>query len=262
MLFRGMLSFLKCSAPAVSAPFVFDDAALQAVAQRHAAGYNSADPFPHAVIDDFLPTAAAQQLLDVFPATDSPIWFDWQTRDVVNQPKKQGIGHASRLEGADPFIHQMMLAFNSYPFIHFLETLTGIDGLIPDPHLHGGGLHQILPGGILKVHADFNYLEKLKLYRRINVLLYLNQNWREEYGGAIELWDKTMSHAVQKVLPLFNRCVIFNTDTHSYHGHPDPLACPEGSTRKSVAFYYYTVERRESDNEHHSTLWQERPDVS
>ncbi len=257
-----MLSFRKASLPATSDAFLFDDAALQALAQQHRASYNRADPFPHAVIDDFLPIPAAQRLLDVFPAPDSPIWFDWKTRDTVNQPKKLGIGNASRLEGADPYIIHMMQAFNAYPFIHFLETLTGIDALIPDPHLHGGGLHQILPGGILKVHADFNYLEKLKLYRRINVLLYLNPDWRDDYGGAIELWDKDMTHAVQKLMPIFNRCVIFNTDSHSYHGHPDPLACPEGTTRKSVAFYYYTVERRASDDEHHSTLWQERPDVS
>jgi len=255
-----MLSLLKRPAPAhASDVFLFDDAQLQSVAQRYAAGYNTANPFPHAVIDDFLPTAAAERFLSVFPKPDAPFWFDWQQGDTKNQPKKQGLGHIRRLEGADPFIFSVLAAFNSYPMIHFLETLTGIDGLIPDPHYHGGGLHQILPGGILKVHSDFNYLEKLKLYRKINVLVYLNKDWKDEYGGHIELWDKDMTHAVQKVLPIFNRCVIFNTDSYSYHGHPDPLSCPEGMTRKSIAFYYYTRDGRDEQLDPHSTLWQERP---
>ncbi|MCI5049042.1 MAG: 2OG-Fe(II) oxygenase [Rickettsiales bacterium] len=240
--------------------FLFDDDALQHVAEQHKDGYNSADPFPHAVIDNFMPSADATRLRKLFPKPDAPFWFDWSKGDTKNQPKKQGLGHIKRLEGAHPFIHSVLAAFNSYAMVHFLETLTGIDGLIPDPHYHGGGLHQILPGGKLKVHSDFNYLEKLKLYRKINVLLYLNEGWREEYGGHIELWDKDMSHAVQKVAPIFNRCVIFNTDSYSYHGHPEPLACPDGTTRKSIAFYYYTRDGRDDQLEAHSTLWQQRPD--
>ncbi len=252
-----MLSLRKKSATAEHPAFFFVDAHLQSLARAHHEGYIKADPFPHCVIDDFLPEHVAQHLLDIFPKPDAPFWFDWQQGDTTNQPRKQGLGHIKNLEGADPFIFSVLHAFNSYPMIHFLETLTGIDGLIPDPHYHGGGLHQILPGGILKVHADFNYLEKLKLYRKINVLLYLNQNWRDDYGGQIELWNKDMSAAVKKVAPLFNRCVIFNTDSSSYHGHPHPLACPEGTTRKSIAFYYYSTDPRDSDAIHHSTLWQD-----
>lgn len=256
-----MLSLLNRSNSATrqSDVFLFDDAHLQSVAEQFKAGYNSADPFPHAVIDNFLPPAAAERVLHLFPKPDAPYWFDWQKGDTTNQPKKQGLGHIKNLAGADPYLFSVLYAFNSYPLIHFLETLTSIDGLIGDQHYHGGGLHQILPGGILKVHADFNYLEKLKLYRKINVLLYLNKNWKEEYGGHVELWDKDMTHAVKKVLPIFNRCVIFNTDSLSYHGHPDPLACPEGMTRKSIAFYYYTNAPRDGQADPHSTLWQERP---
>ena len=250
-----MLPFLK-NKPAAPENFVFNDAALQETALLHQSAYQQANPFPHIVLDNFLPWETVDHLIDLFPATDAPYWFDWKTGDVTHQPKKQGLGHIRNLEGADPFIFSVLHAFNSYPMVHFLETLTGIEGLIPDPHYHGGGLHQILPGGMLKVHADFNYLEKLRLYRKINVLLYLNRDWREEYGGHIELWSKDMSHAVQKILPVANRCVIFNTDSTSYHGHPHPLACPEGITRKSIAFYYYSTDARESDTVHHSTLWQ------
>lgn len=237
--------------------FLFSDSELQTVADRYKANYNITPPYPHTQIDNFLPQWAAEKFLSLFPKPNAPFWFDWEKGDTTNQPKKQGLGHIKRLEGADPFIFSVLHAFNSYPFIHFLETLTGIEGLIPDPHYHGGGLHQILPGGILKVHADFNYLETLKLYRRINVLLYLNKDWREEYGGHIELWNKDMSACVQKIAPLFNRCVVFNTDSHSYHGHPHPLACPEGITRKSIAFYYYTRDPRADEPPPHSTLWQE-----
>lgn len=253
-----MLS-LKRSAAAVPDYFVFDDAHLQQIALAHATAYRNAQPFSHCVIDNFLPQDSAERLLRAFPAPEAPFWFDWSQGDTTNQPKKQGIGHVSRLEGADPFILNILHAFNTYPIIHFLETLTGMEGLIGDPHYHGGGLHQILPGGFLKVHADFNFLEKLKLYRKINLLLYLNKDWKEAYGGHIELWHRDMSACAQKIAPVFNRCVIFNTDSYSYHGHPSPLACPDGVTRKSVAFYYYNTDPRDSDGTHHSTLWQETP---
>lgn len=257
-----MLSALKKSAPASQSDvFLFDDAHLQSVAEQFKDGYNQADPFPHAVIDNFLPTEISERILNAFPKPDAPFWFDWSKGDVTNQPKKQGLGHIQRLQGADPFLFSVLYAFNSYPLVHFLETMTGISGLIPDPHYSGGGLHQILPGGKLKVHADFNYLERLNLYRKINVLLYLNKDWKEEYGGHVELWNKDMSGCVQKVLPIFNRCVIFNTDSYSYHGHPDPLACPEGNSRKSLAFYYYTTDPRQGQDEAHSTLWRNRPDA-
>ncbi len=251
-----MLNLKRIVSP-VPEYFLFEDAHLQRIAEERKHAYQSALPFAHCVIDNFLPMEVAERLLSVFPKPDSSFWFDWSKGDTVNQPKKQGIGHVRRMEGADPFIMNMLFAFNAYPIIHFLETLTGIDGLVGDPHYHGGGLHQILPGGLLKVHADFNYLEKLKLYRKINLLLYLNKDWKEEYGGHIELWNKDMTSCVQKVAPLFNRCVIFNTDSYSYHGHPSPLACPEGMTRKSIAFYYYNTDPRDSDGTHHSTLWQE-----
>lgn len=236
--------------------FSFRGEALQEQAQNYAPGYAGASPFPHAVIDDFLPIWAAERALEMFPAPDAPFWFDWKRRDPLHQPGKQGIGSAERLEGAPAFIHNLLFAFNSAPFLRFLETLTGIEGLIPDPHLHGGGLHQILPGGQLAVHADFNYLEKLKLYRRLNVLLYLNKNWRESYGGLLELWAPDMSRCVTRIAPEFNRCVIFSTSSTSYHGHPEPLACPEGMTRKSIALYYYTRDQGDQAATPHDTLWQ------
>lgn len=237
--------------------FVFSDEALQARALEHKERYAGADPFPHAVIDHLLPDAVAEQVLGVFPEPRAPFWFDWTAGETTHQPRKQGLGHIRRLEGADPFLFSVLFAFNSYPFVHFLETLTGIEGLIPDPHFHGGGLHQILPGGKLDVHADFNYHGGLRLYRRLNALLYLNKGWKPSYNGYLELWNRDMTRCVQSIEPVFNRCVVFNTDSHSHHGHPVPLACPDGVTRKSLAFYYYTRDGQVDQLTPHSTLWQQ-----
>jgi Rps23 Pro-64 3,4-dihydroxylase Tpa1-like proline 4-hydroxylase len=138
----------------------------------------------------------------------------------------------------------------------FLEKLTGIAGLIPDPHLRGGGLHEIRQGGALGVHADFNFYKRLNLYRRLNLLIYLNANWAEEWGGHLELWDRTGKQCVQRVAPIFNRAVIFDTSNFSYHGHPHPLQCPPDRSRKSLALYYYTVEApADEDRAPHTTLF-------
>src|SRR3712207_1690584 len=159
-----------------------------------------------------------------------------------------------------PATRHLLAELNSATFIDFLERLTGIDGLIPDPHFEGGGLHQIEPGGHLKVHADFNRHPRMDLERRLNVLIYLNRDWKDEYGGAFELWNEDMTECAERVMPYFNRCVVFSTTSTSYHGHPEPLACPEGMTRKSVALYYYSKDRPASErSEGHNTLFKARP---
>jgi hypothetical protein len=158
-----------------------------------------------------------------------------------------------------PFTRHLVAQFNAATVIGFLERLTGIDGLVPDPHLVGGGLHQIERGGRLEVHADFNRHEHLRLDRRLNMILYLNREWREEWGGHLELWDRTMRRCVRKVLPVANRCVVFATSDHSFHGHPDPLTCPPGVTRKSLALYYYSNGRPVDEiTDAHNTLFQYR----
>jgi len=134
--------------------------------------------------------------------------------------------------------------FNSEPFLQFLEGMTGIEGLIPDPYFEGAGYHETSAGGKLGIHADFRLHKRLHLARRLNLLIYLNKDWKPEYGGALELWDPNMSHCVKSVLPTFGRCVVFSTDEKSFHGHPDPLTCPDDVKRRSVALYYYTASRK------------------
>lgn len=238
---------------------VFDPAELAQLGERLHPAYVAAAPFPHAVVDGFLPADTALAAARTFPRVDDPVWLDWRVRDRVHQPLKQGIGDAARLGRAHPLLQGLLMALNSSPVIRFVEKLTGIADLIPDPHLAGGGLHQILPGGRLSVHADFNMHPSLRLYRRVNLLLYLNETWSESYGGELELWAGDMSACVQRIAPLLNRCVIFNTDRRSLHGHPEPLRTPSGVTRKSLALYYYSVEGQPDDLDHRPTGWQLRP---
>lgn len=238
-------------------PFFFDIQQLEALALPRHQGYISSSPFPHAVFDHFLPEQVANYILKDFPKPESPIWLDWKKRDTVHQPKKQGIGHASRLEGISPYLLNVLGAFNSYPFLNFLEKLTGIQKLLPDPYFHGGGLHQILSGGKLAVHTDFNRLDSLNIYRRLNVLLYLNKDWKDEYNGKLELWDQDMARCETAIAPLFNRLVIFNTNKKSFHGHPQPLNTPEHITRKSIALYYYTAQPNPDESYDGITDWQD-----
>lgn len=214
--------------------------------------YARAEPFPHAVIDDFLPPDAARRVLAEFP----DVGAEWHRYDNARERKL-----ASREDRHfGPATRALMHELNALDFLKFLEALTGIDALISDPRYEGGGLHQIERGGKLGVHADFNHHPLYRLDRRINVLIYLNEGWRDEWNGHLELWDRSMSRCAAKVAPLFNRCVVFNTTDDAFHGHPEPLACPPGVTRKSLALYYYSNGRpRHESKGGHSTLFRERP---
>jgi hypothetical protein len=215
--------------------------------------YQSAAPFPHIVLDDLFPPALLERVLSEFPGPDA---IDWK-RFEDGTGRKLATRHESQMgEATLSFLHNL----NSSRFITFLEKLTGINGLIPDPHLEGGGLHQIERGGYLKIHADFNRHERLALDRRLNLLVYLNKDWKEEYGGHLELWPEDMSACARRVLPVFNRVVLFSTTDFSFHGHPEKLTCPDGWSRKSIALYYYSNGRPESEvSRAHSTLYQRRP---
>jgi hypothetical protein len=214
--------------------FYFDKNQSYERAQSLSAQYNSAQPFPHIVLDDFLDADFAEQILNHFPGKDAS--------SVLRMNSNAYLKRGYRPDDlADNNCRQYLYMFTTGPFLQFLEALTGIGGLIPDPYFSGGGLHETERGGGLGVHTDFNLYSKLNLIRRINVLVYLNKDWKHEYGGNLELWDAGMTTCVTSVAPLFNRCVVFNTDKASFHGHPEPLSCPEGRSRRSIALYYYTA---------------------
>ena len=148
-------------------------------------------------------------------------------------------------EECDAPARQLFHFFNSRPMLEFLEGADDDPGADSRPLLRRRRLSRDRRGGKLGIHADFRINEQLHLHRRLNVIIYLNEGWRPEWGGALELWDREMTAKVREVLPVFNRCVIFNTDADSFHGHPDPLATPEGVFRRSIALYYYTASQRD-----------------
>jgi Rps23 Pro-64 3,4-dihydroxylase Tpa1-like proline 4-hydroxylase len=224
--------------------------------------YQGNQPFAHIVIDDFLPQSTLKRLLAEYPQDqNSPVWNDATHKDKQSgeyvQKDKRNIRDVMRMPET---YRQLIWELNSHYFLSFLSKMTGIANLIPDPNLRGAGIHQIGSGGFLKIHADFTIHRDFALDRRLNFLLYLNQDWPEEYGGHLELWDKEMQGPPKRVLPIANRCVVFSTTATSYHGHPQPVTCPENVYRKSLALYYYTNGRPAGEAEPVvATLWQELP---
>lgn len=230
--------------------FFFSDQELQAIAAR-GAEYLSAEPFPHAVMDDFLPRWVADKLLAEFPPARQ---LPFAESAGENRQGKR----FSREEDLSDFTRQVLYHLNSGVFLRAIETLAGIPGLIPDPEI-GGSLRHFERGGRLGVHADFNYHEHLRVDRRLNLILYLNRGWLSDWGGELELWDPDMTRCVRRIAPEFNRAVIFTTNDRTPHGFPEPLLCPEGETRKSLQLYYYTAGRPPSEQSApHGTLFHAR----
>lgn len=219
--------------------------------------YCFAEPFPHIVIDNFLPQSLIDEIVDIFPAEKlaDDKFYEY---DYAGLHKRQILP-----ESCGERVRRIFHFFNSAPVLQFLEGLTTIESLVADPYFYGGGFHEIARGGKLGVHADFRIHKQLHLNRRINMLIYLNKDWRPEYGGNLELWDREMKSAVETVAPVINRCVIFNTDADSYHGHPDPLTTPPGVLRRSIALYYYTASKKVyEETPAHSTMYVARPGES
>ncbi len=217
-------------------PYERWNAELSAVARE----YQNNHPVPHILLSDFLELPVARQIAEEFPARNTDAWTHYQHH---NENK---LGMAKR-ECFPPELGAVVDELNSPDFVSWLSELTGIPGLMADSMLEGGGLHQSGRGGFLNVHTDFSNHHYHKHWRRrVNLILYLNEGWQEPWGGSIELWDRTMHHCVAKYPPLLNHALIFNTNEISYHGFPEPLQCPEGQSRRSLALYYYTIDNSET----------------
>lgn len=213
--------------------------------------YVAAEPFPYIKIDNFLDKSVLDTVLrdlSTIPAAPESSFNRAQERLKVSF-NPDTLPESTR---------NLFRTFNSRPFVSYLEKLTGIRGLIPDPFYLGGGIHEVKNGGHLDIHADFNYHSLLKVERRINVLIYLNKNWEENYGGQFEIWDKEMKGCVKSFNPIFNRCVIFNTSSDSFHGNPTTVTHPEGKSRFSIALYYYTA-TWDGTRRDHTTQFKVRP---
>lgn len=226
---------------------------LYRLARENKESYSHATPHAHGVFDDVFPPEILKNVLAEFDAKDKEQWKEYDTK----YEKKLQL---STDDSLGPNTRALISNLNSGSFLTFLQNLTGIESLVADPYLAGGGLHKIEPGGKLGIHVDFNRNDNLKLHRRINVLVYLNEDWDESYGGHFELWNDKSGTEKVKILPIFNRMAIFNTTGTSFHGHPEPLACPPDRARKSLALYYYTVDKDglQSKNNHGTVFVDEK----
>ncbi len=229
---------------------VFDDPKYAKLALDNAEKYRTADPYPHIIFDDFLPDPIARSIHETFPKPDDAS-VEWIIRDNQHNLKRYQHDETKLPRTTREILREL----NSRQFILFLETLTGIENLIPDPYYIGGGAHLGSRGDFLKIHADFNWHHKLLAHRRVNVLYYPNLGWQEEWGGALELWNKEMTERKAHYFPMFNRLLVFNVEEHSNHGHPHPLACPPNEHRKTLNLYYYTTKTDQEVREPHFTVY-------
>ncbi|MBM4364260.1 MAG: 2OG-Fe(II) oxygenase, partial [Deltaproteobacteria bacterium] len=223
------------------------------------------EPFPHVVLDDFLPADSFRTVYDALPALDDPKirWGNLDSTLPDGRPAQRSKYHLQNGLFMAPVLRQFLAELNSGAFLLILQQLTGIEPLVSDPHLQGGGVHYTRRGGSLRVHADFNRHPTYRFDRRLNLLLYMNPEWHEEWGGHLEIWTRDMNRCAERVLPVANRCVIFSTGSDSWHGHPHPLTCPEDQLRRSIALYYYTpAPRADGDDGTHTTHWRDLPGES
>tara|TARA_R100000008_G_scaffold84577_2_gene72350 strand:- start:5433 stop:6101 length:669 start_codon:yes stop_codon:yes gene_type:complete len=214
--------------------------------------YKNSSPFPNIVIDNFFSDEELTQCMQSI--LDNINNLEWKQQDYHFQVNKRWLEDIVKMPLE---VKKIMWQLHSTEFLCFLKDLTGIKGIIDDPLNIGGGIHCTGACGKLNIHKDFNYNKETGLTRKINVLVFLNKEWRPEWNGNLELWSRDRSQKVKEIPPNFNKMVIFNTDEDSYHGCPAPLECPDDRFRLSLATYYYIHEENldESQQRHHSEFY-------
>jgi len=216
----------------------------------------NAKPFPNLCLDNFLSQQFAEQVCQAFPSFEDAQGMG-RVFSAVNEKRKVQVVESKKFP---PPVVQLNQVLASPDFLDLLSYVFDIPNLVADSELVGGGMHETGPEGRLDVHVDFNYIEERALHRRLNILIYFNKDWREEWGGRVELWDRDVKVCHHSFLPILNRCIIFETSEISYHG-VTAVKCPAGVSRKSFAAYYYTREAPAHWNgTSHSTMFKARPD--
>lgn len=200
------------------------------------ASWNSAKPFKHIILDDAFDNDLMERVCQGIPKINDDTWVR-ENDDHIKQ-----FNHRSPVSLGEA-ASELVNLLHSAAFLYFLSEITGIWELLPDPYLQGASYHVVPRGGFFQVHADRNTAYDTGLIRRLALMLYLNKGWKTEYGGQFELWNETGTQRVTSVEPIFNRCLIFEVTETSYHGLPNPVACPPGQTRNSFAVYYHTAAR-------------------
>ena len=216
----------------------------------------NAPAFPHYHINNFLDESFANEIHDSFPSYEEARKIGHEF-SAVNEKRKTQITDSTKFPSAFLRLSQLLA---SDSFVKAISHMSGIQNLVPDPKLTGGGIHETNHCGHLDVHFDFNFDEERGLHRRLNLLVYFNKDWKEEYGGYLDLWDKDVKNCVGKFAPTFNCVAGFATGNSSWHG-VTPVTCPTNVMRKSFAVYYYSKEPpTDWDGVKHSTIFRARPD--
>jgi Rps23 Pro-64 3,4-dihydroxylase Tpa1-like proline 4-hydroxylase len=215
------------------------------------------NPFPSIIMENFLESKLLRKVVSEFPDLSK-----LDENEVIRFNNSREIKFAGKgMRVLSPAAIELNSYLQSDLFMGWLNAVSGIEEpLIADPYLAGGGYHEIKRGGLLKIHADFNKHPKLDLDRRLNLIIYLNEDWDPSWGGGLQLFDENMDEPVKTVVPNFNTAILFSTTSFTFHGHPDPITCPENRSRRSLAYYYFSTGRPESEKsaEKHSTLFKER----
>jgi Rps23 Pro-64 3,4-dihydroxylase Tpa1-like proline 4-hydroxylase len=215
-------------------------------------------PFSHTIIDNFF----QNNKLDNILCNINNLKDEDANSKFINPNSPYEFNKYAFSENYGNYLKKIFTELNSDDFIKKIEDITGIKDIIKnDINLIGAGIHRIKNGGYLQLHTDFNSYHNQygKLDRRINLIIYMNPEWKEEYNGMLCLCDKEENKCIKKILPILNRCVIFNTSNKSIHGHPEKLNVPDNISRNSIAVYYYTKNNNgiydfEGDTEH-CTIW-------
>ncbi|MDJ1491497.1 2OG-Fe(II) oxygenase [Cytophagaceae bacterium DM2B3-1] len=227
---------------------IYTDAAK---VEQLAAEFQTSKPYKHLVLDNFFRQEVADKLYENFPSVEK-LTKHWKG---MNENKSEG----SNFSDFDPIFTQVRNEIMSPEFAQWMEKVTGIKGVFVTDDSLGTGLHQGSDGSFLDIHVDFNIHHVKNVYRRLNFLVYLNKNWKEEYGGGMEMWNADMTKMEKVVMPILNRVLIFETSEISYHGY-SKITLPPGETRKSFYTYFYTpITDPTLLNKYHDTIFKPKP---
>lgn len=231
---------------------------IKLLSQQDASNFANAKPFPHIVLDGFFPQEDVDAIHNSLFQQSEGYWEKSNDQGIEVKWRSKWQSDLDIPEPAASWVRFL----NSGPFLRELSRLTSIPNLISDPYYTGGGFNLIRRGGYLDIHVDGNWHDAMQVHRRLNLIVYLNKNWTKEWGGELNFYDDKGDVRITSILPVGNRMVIFETHDLSYHGHPEPLLCPDSEARTSIILYYYTSAARPGHQvaveAPHSALWKSK----
>lgn len=213
----------------------------------YAVDYLQGTPVPWLTFDDFLPDDVLKNVQQDIQRMPTHIWSKF-VRNGSFMLECNNLKYA-------PHVRELVLNLNSSEFIRWLETVTGIKKLIPDPLLIGAGLMRCGNGDCLKLHTDFNWNDQLHLNRALSLIVYISKKWNPSWGGNLEFWSLDREKCLHKIAPTPNRMLLWNYDENLVHGHPAPIACPDNEFRDGLRLFYFTSNATPNSPPHRSLYW-------